>query len=244
MSRIRRWFFASSRVSSSPAASVQSPHPMVRACGWNIYVSASSGRSGSAAPRSVMTTRSPSFWRREFARAGFVLERQIFDAATIEFQMFVAPPGWMPVLSRLLEPLRIIPGINLVLCDRVKFRLLKQGRTTDRPQSVSPCCPICYKTLAEDCRTVLCAGGHRFARDSLGLIDFTTLARDETAGASVVAEQPSEIAPVQRSVPKRRWRRGALLVLSAGYGGLLLPLLPLGLIVRIFYQPFRQQRSS
>jgi len=189
-------------------------------------------------------TRSPSFWRREVARAGFVLERQIFDAAAIEFQMFVAPPGWMPVLSRLLEPLRIIPGINLVLCDRVKFRLLKQGRTTDRPQSVSPCCPICYKTLAEDCRTVLCAGGHRFARDSLGLIDFTTLARDETAGASVVAEQPSEIAPVQRSVPKRRWRRGALLVLSAGYGGLLLPLLPLGLIVRIFYQPFRQQRSS
>jgi hypothetical protein len=55
------------------------------------------------------------------------LERQIFDAAAIEFQMFVAPPGWMPVLSRLLEPLRIIPGINLVLCDRVKFRLLKQG---------------------------------------------------------------------------------------------------------------------
>jgi SAM-dependent methyltransferase len=205
------------------------------------------GRRG--APVGEDNTRSPTFWRREFARAGFVVERQIFDGAALEFQMLIAPPGLMPVLSRLLEPLRIIPGVNLLLCDRVKFRLVKPGRATDRPQPVSPRCPICRSALSENGGGVVCAGGHRFLRSSAGLVDFSALAPDGGGKARVAAEEPNDAveepgdvaAPVRRSVPSRRWRRRALLALSTGYAGLLLPLLPLGMIVGIFYQPFRQQ---
>jgi SAM-dependent methyltransferase len=208
------------------------------------------GRRG--APVGEDDTKSPSFWRREFARAGFVVERQIFDGAALEFQMLVAPPGWMPVLSRLLEPLRVVPGVNLLLCDRVKFRLLKPGRTNDRPRPISPCCPICRSALSEDGRGVSCAGGHRFLRNSAGLVDFSALAPEGGGEASAAMEEPSDAAeepsdvsaPVRRSVPSRRWRRRALLVLSTGYAGLLLPLLPLGMILGIFYQPFRQQHLS
>jgi ubiquinone/menaquinone biosynthesis C-methylase UbiE len=208
------------------------------------------GRRG--APVGEDNTRSPTFWRREFARAGFVVERQIFDGAALEFQMLVAPPGWMPVLSRLLEPLRIVPGVNLVLCDRVKFRLVKPGRATDRPQPVSPCCPICRSELSENGSGVVCAGGHRFLRNSPGLVDFSALAPEGRGEARVAmevpndaVEQPGDVAAaVRRSVPSRRWRRRALLALSTGYAGLLLPLLPLGMIVGIFYQPFRQQHLS
>lgn len=208
------------------------------------------GRRG--APVGEDNTRSPPFWRREFARAGFVLERQILDGAALEFQMLVAPPRWMPVLSRLLEPLRVVPGVSLVLCDRVKFRLLKPGRTTDPPQPVTPCCPICRSALSENGSDVLCAAGHRFLRNPAGLVDFSALAPEGGGEAGVttqergdVAADPGDVAPpVRRSAPSRCWRRRALLVLSTGYAGLLLPLLPFGMILGIFHQPFRRRHLS
>lgn len=201
------------------------------------------GRRG--APVGEDHTRPPSFWRREFARAGFVLERQIFDGAAIEFLMFVAPAEWMPVFSRLLEPLRSVPGVNLVLCDRVKFRLLKQGRATEPATPISPCCPICHTALSESDGAALCGDGHRFARNRHGLIDFTAIAPEIDVEANAPPAASSDIAaPIRRSVRSRRWRRRALLVMSAGYAGLLLLLLPLGLIVGMFYQPFREQRRS
>ena len=75
-----------------------------RALGWR------------GAPVGEDHTRPPSFWRREFRRAGFAVEREIFDGAALEFQMLVAPARWMPALSRLFEPLRAVPGVNLVCC--------------------------------------------------------------------------------------------------------------------------------
>jgi hypothetical protein len=145
-------------------------------------------------------------------------------------------PVWIP---------EILSNGSLVPCDRVKFRLRKRGLRSDRPTPISLSCAICNGVLVDNCRAVSCAGGHRFARNSLGLIDFTTVAQEESAGPQVVTKEPSEIAAVSPTLaPNRRWRRRALLVLSARYAGLLLPLLPLGLIVGIFYQPFRQQRSS
>jgi hypothetical protein len=141
-------------------------------------------------------------------------------------------PVWIP---------EILSNGPLVLCDPVKFRLLKRGPRSDRPTPISLSCAICNGVLVDNCRAVLCAGGHRFARNSLGLIDFTTVAQEESAGPQVVTKEPSEIAAARTEPPlaapcssgaeRRRWRP-------------LLPLLPLGLIVGIFYQPFRQQRSS
>jgi SAM-dependent methyltransferase len=201
------------------------------------------GRRG--APIGEDHTRPPSFWQREFDRAGFVVERQIFDGAAIEFQMLVAPAEWMPILSRLLEPLRSVPVVNLVLCDRVKFRLLKQGRATEPATPISPCCPICHMALSESDGAALCGDGHRFARNRHGLIDFTAIAPEIDVEASALPVASSDIAaPIHRSVRSRRWRRRALVVTSAGYAGLLLLLLPLGLIVGTFYQPFREQRRS
>ena len=206
-------------------------------------VSRALGRRG--APVGEDHTRAPSFWRREFARAGFVVERQIFDAAAIEFQLFIAPARWMPVLSRLLEPLRAVPGINLVLCDRVKFRLRKPGRQTDAPHPVSPCCPVCRAALSESGGGVSCGGGHRFERNRAGLIDFSTLAPDAGAAANGGTAAPGDVtAPARRSTWSRRSRRLALFALSSGYAGFLLLLVPLGMIIGIFYQPFRNQRLS
>jgi ubiquinone/menaquinone biosynthesis C-methylase UbiE len=201
------------------------------------------GRRG--APVGEDHTRPPSFWRQEFVRAGLVLERQIFDAAAIEFQTFVAPATWMPVLSRVLEPLRVLPGINLLLCDRVKFRLLKPGSTTGAGQPILPCCPICHAALSENGGAMLCAGGHRFARNSMGLVDFSALAPELSADSDTGTEPFVEVTRrVRRSTLNRRARRFALLVLSTGYAGFLLLLMPLGTIVGIFYQPFREQRPS
>jgi SAM-dependent methyltransferase len=198
-------------------------------------VSRGLGRRG--APVGEDHTRAPSFWRREFCRAGLVLERQIFDGTAIEFQMLVTPARWMPVLSRLLEPLRAVPYVNLVVCDRVKFRLRKPGRTSDAPRPVSPCCPICHGPLSQSGDHVSCGSGHRFARNRAGLIDFSTLAPE--AGARPV-EFDGAAAPVRRAGLSRHARRLALLALTVGYAGFLLLVLPLGMIVGLFHQPFRK----
>jgi ubiquinone/menaquinone biosynthesis C-methylase UbiE len=188
-------------------------------------------------------TRPPSFWRREFRRAGFVVERRIFDGAALEFQMLIAPASWMPVLSRLFEPLHIVPGINLVLCDRVKFRLSKPGHTPVASGPVTTtCCPICHTGLSEGAAAVVCGQGHRFARNRVGMIDFTALASEIAPNASAATGVLSAATrQVHRSTWSRRWRRVALLVLSVGYAGYLLLLAPLGLSVAMFYQPFRRQ---
>ena len=188
-------------------------------------------------------TRPPSFWRREFVRAGFIVQRQIFDAAAIEFQTFVAMARWMPVLSRALEPLRAVPGVNLLLCDRVKFRLVKPGSEEAKARPVLPCCPICGAELTENCGGALCGAGHRFMRNSIGLVDFTTLAPEPSADGNAGPAAPAEeTRRARRSALNRRARRFALLVLSTGYAGFLMILVPFGPIVRIFYQPFNQRQ--
>ena len=190
-------------------------------------------------------TRPPSFWRREFRRAGFVVERQIFDGAAIEFQTFVSSPRLMPLLSRALEPLRSVPGINLVLCDRVKFRLAKPGVPTATARPVLPCCPVCHSALSETDGDVSCGEGHRFARNSVGLVDFTSLAPEPSAADAAVAEASvGATRQARRSAFSRRARRLALLGLSIGYAGFLLLLLPLGMILGLFHQPFQTGSST
>jgi hypothetical protein len=110
----------------------------------------------------------------------------------------------------------ILSNGPLVLCDPVKFRLLKRGPRSDRPTPISLSCVICNGVLVDNCRAVSCAGGHRFARNSLGLIDFTTVAQEESAGPQVVTKEPSEIAAARTEPPlaapcssgaeRRRWR--------------------------------------
>jgi SAM-dependent methyltransferase len=179
-------------------------------------------------------TRPPSFWRREFARAGLVVERQIFDAAAVEFLMFVAPPRSIPWLARLFEPLRALPGVNLLLCDRVKFRLVKPGAAGVASAAVRLVCPLCRADLTEDAGGGACASGHRFARNSSGLVDFTALA--PLLQASAAAGEPPA-PPSARRDWRRRARRLALWTLSLPYAGFLLLLAPLALVVRLFYRP-------
>jgi SAM-dependent methyltransferase len=170
------------------------------------------GRRG--APVGADHTRPPSFWRREFGAAGFAVERQIYDGAALEFQLFVAPARWMPLLSRVFEPLRVVPLVNWLLCDRVKFRLSKPGSCVDRPGETDPA----------------------------GLIDFTTVAAESPTTADGPVELPSAsgAAPALPAKPplRRRLRRGALLGLSLVYAGFLVLLAPLGLAVSRFHQPF------
>jgi ubiquinone/menaquinone biosynthesis C-methylase UbiE len=188
-------------------------------------------------------TRPSSLWQREFRRAGFVVERRIFDGAALEFQMLIAPASWMPILSRLFEPLRIVPGVNRMLCDRVKFRLSKPGQTPRASGPATLCCPICQAALSKSADAVVCDQGHRFARNRIGIFDFTMLAPEIAPDASVMTEAAGAIMPpLRHPIWSRRWRRLALLVLSLGYAGCLLLLAPLGMIVGLFYQPFRRQR--
>jgi SAM-dependent methyltransferase len=191
------------------------------------------GRRGAAV--GLDHTRPPSFWRREFARAGLVVERQIFDAAAVEFLMFVAPPRSIPWLARLFEPLRALPGVNLLLCDRVKFRLVKPGSHGALSAAVRLVCPLCRADLAENEGGANCAAGHRFARNSSGLVDFTALAPALQEPSAAAAEPPAP-PPVRRDW-RRRARRLALWTLSLPYAGFLLLLTPLALVVRLFYRP-------
>jgi 2-polyprenyl-3-methyl-5-hydroxy-6-metoxy-1,4-benzoquinol methylase len=170
------------------------------------------GRRG--APVGADHTRPPSFWRREFGGAGFVLERQIFDGAALEFQLFVAPARWMPVLSRMFEPLRVVPLINWLLCDRVKFRLRKLGSRDDGTEETDPAGFVEFTAVAPESPT-------------------TTNDRVEPAAA------PARATAVPARPPlRRRLRRGALLALSLVYAGFLVLLAPLGLAVSRFHQPF------
>jgi SAM-dependent methyltransferase len=70
-------------------------------------------------------TRPAGFWRRAVTAAGFVIEREFYDGVALDFQMFMAPPFVMKYFRRLLEPLRVVPGVRLLVADRVKFRVRK-----------------------------------------------------------------------------------------------------------------------
>jgi 2-polyprenyl-3-methyl-5-hydroxy-6-metoxy-1,4-benzoquinol methylase len=199
------------------------------------------GRRG--APVGADHTRPPSFWRHEFRRAGFVLDRQIFDGAALEFQLFVAPVRWMPMLSRLFEPLRVVPLVNWLLCDRVKFRLRRPDAGSGTSGEVMPCCPVCRAGLGERGSILVCGNGHRFARNAAGLVDFTGLAAEPTVVAEGSTDPISEIpsfTPAGRSRWVRCLRRGTLLGLSLFYAGFLVALVPLAFAVGLFHQPFRR----
>ena len=199
------------------------------------------GRRG--APVGADHTRAPSFWRHEFGRAGFAVERQIFDGAALEFQLFVVPVRWMPMLSRLFEPLRVVPLVNWLLCDRVKFRLRRPDAGDGASGEVTPCCPICRGGLGERGSMFVCGNGHRFARNAAGLLDFTGLAAEPTAVPEAPMHSAPAISPATTTVGRPLWlrhlRRGALLGLSLFYAGFLLLLTPLALAVGLFHQPFR-----
>lgn len=196
------------------------------------------GRRG--APVGEDHTRSPSFWRAQCLAAGFVVERQMFDGAALEFQLFLAPAGWMRRLSRLLEPLRVVPGVNIVLCDRVKFRLRKPGQAGEGAASevvpVCPVCPVCHAGLAETASGACCANGHAFGRNDAGLLDFVSAG--EVSAGPPAADHDDHPAP-SRSGWVRRLRRLVLKVFGIGYGAGLVLLLPLGAAVAAYRQPFR-----
>ena len=197
------------------------------------------GRRG--APVGADHTRPPSFWRRTFRQAGFTVERQIFDGAAFEFLTYVAPASWMRPLTRALEPLRVVPFINLLLCDRVKYRLTKPASGASADTSAAPpvvICPLCHAALSFDGATATCGNGHRFARDRSGLVDFTaTVSAGEADAAVAMADAPEPAAQLGWG---RRLRR---LVMAAGcipYIGFLGILVPFGLVFGQFHQPFRR----
>jgi SAM-dependent methyltransferase len=178
--------------------------------------------------------RPPSFWKRTFERAGFVVERRIFDGAAFEFLAYVAPASWMPLGVRILEPLRIVAVINLLLCDRVKYRLRKPdlppGPSGGDP---SPVCALCHTELTLDRLAAACRNGHRFGYNRSGLIDFTALLSD--------SEQAADGLPLTGSSGRSRWaRRLRRATLAAGcviYVAFLAMLLPLGLVLGRWHQP-------
>ena len=178
-------------------------------------------------------TRTPRFWRRRFERAGFVVERRLFDGAAFEFLTYVAPAGWMNAGVRLLEPLRIVPGINLLLCDRVKYRLRRPGSSVADDCDPHAVCPLCRGELGIADSGAACAGGHRFGRNSSGLVDFTALVRDR-AGTPVEASGPD---PAVARSWTRKLRRVLLAAGCLVYLGFLLFLVPLGVVVGRFRQP-------
>ena len=195
------------------------------------------GRRG--APVGADHTRPPSFWRREFGRAGFAVERQIFDGAALEFQLFVAPARWMPLLSRLFEPLRVVPLVNWLLCDRVKFRLRKPGTRRNAAEEVTRRCAARQAQHGEQEAVLISEAGDRLGCDSPAVIDFGLA----DAKANDVPGRSAEFLPVaadDRPQLRRRLRRSALLGLSVIYAGFLLLLAPLGLAVAPFHQPFRR----
>ena len=64
--------------------------------------------------------------------------------------------------------------------------------------------------------------------------------RSDPADAAVAERSGGPTRQSRRSALSRRARRFALLGLSIGYGGFLLLLLPLGMVLGIFHQPFQK----
>jgi SAM-dependent methyltransferase len=188
------------------------------------------GRRG--APVGEDHTRPPGFWRRELLRAGFIVERRMFDGAAFEFLTYVAPVSLMRPGFRLLEPLRVVPVLNLLLCDRVKYRLRKPGAS---PHAVAaadpqPVCPLCRGALQRDADGVECGQGHRFANNASGLIDFTAVVAD--VPASGARSSPAAARPWTRKL-----RRALLAAGCAAYLGFLVSLAPLGFVAGKLRQP-------
>ena len=178
--------------------------------------------------------RPPSFWKRTFESAGFVVERRMFDGAAFEFLAYVAPASWMPLGVRLLEPLRIVPVINLLLCDRVKYRLRRpDAPSTSSDSNPSPVCALCRTELTLDQAAAACRKGHRFGHNHSGLIDFTVL----LSASEQAADGLPLTGPSGRSRWARRLRRATLAAGCLIYVALLAMLLPLGLAVGKWYQP-------
>ncbi|MBV8089741.1 MAG: class I SAM-dependent methyltransferase [Alphaproteobacteria bacterium] len=195
------------------------------------------GRRG--APVGADHTRPPSFWRREFGRAGFAVERQIFDGAALEFQLFVAPARWMLLLSRLFEPLRVVPLVNWLLCDRVKFRLRKPDIRRNAEEAVTRRRAARQAQHGEQA-VPISEAEPRFGCNSAGLNDFGPANAEANDVPGRSAEEFSPVAVDKRPPLRRRLRRSALLGLSLIYAGFLLLLAPLGLAVAPFHQPFRR----
>lgn len=203
------------------------------------------GRRG--APIGADHTRTARYWRRVFGAAGLVVERQIYDGAALEFLLFVAPAGWMPLLARVCEPLRAVRLVRLLVCDRVKFRLRKAGAAIHDGATVKPCCPVCRAPLDETTDAARCAAGHRFARSAAGIVDFTALAPAATAEppAPAIPGSPASdpAPPLRRRSGRRRVRHALLLGFGVVYGALLLLLAPLALVAGAVDQPFDRPAS-
>jgi ubiquinone/menaquinone biosynthesis C-methylase UbiE len=172
--------------------------------------------------------RPPSYWRRELRHAGFVIERQMFDASAIELQTYILPASWMMWTSRILEPLRIIPGINLLICDRIKFRVRKPGRFKQASVPPQLCCPVCRDRLNQFEGTMTCVNGHRFKANRMGLMDFTSTAstHDDDGGPALLRGK------------SRLLRRVFLGGAMVGYIIVVVALLPVGYVIRKFRNPF------
>jgi hypothetical protein len=152
----------------------------------------------------------------------------------------------MPLLTRLLEPLRILPSINLVLCDRVKFRLRKPGEPPGASPTIAPCCPVCHGELTESDGAVACVSNHRFGRNAIGLIDFVAPLTGDAAPFAAAADHASaeEGRPTRRAAGRRRLRRLVLLGFGLVYGVLLLLLMPLGAACGRVSQPLGRGSRS
>lgn len=177
--------------------------------------------------------RPPSFWQREFAGAGFAIERRIFDGAALEFLTYVAPAHFMPGAAWLLEPLRVVPGINLLLCDRVKYRLRKPGAAPPRGE-LEVLCALCRGELVRRGETAECRNGHRFGLSAPGVIDFTMPLPDGASGT------PALTPSFSSARPRRALRRLALAAGCALYVAFLLALIPLGFAAGRLGQPMRR----
>ena len=189
------------------------------------------GRRG--APVGADHVRPPSFWILQFRRMGFLIEQHIFDGAAFDFQLMILPPAWMPAFCRIYEPLRSVPLVKLWLCDRVKFKLKKPGQLLGETGVITACCPLCREMMLEDGPT--CRNGHHFARNAIGLVDFTR-PLNGSFGSHV---DDRAFRPGSKFV--RRTMQLAFLPVTLL---LLLLLLPVGLLVSRFYQPLLSYNQS
>jgi SAM-dependent methyltransferase len=171
-------------------------------------------------------------------RSGFKIKKRIFDGVLYFWQSNLPDRMGLliPVFSRFTEFIEKMPLINRMICDQVKYVLVKEENAAEDLEVVEPeaekiffVCPGCESTLERETSKLLCQKCNNRYPIREGIAHFVD---DEDQRKEIRSHEYREIKEHQEDAGRKRWYAGGRLKFAYNmvYPILLLALLPLGLV--------------